>query len=144
MIIRWKEKSSNQPTQTATNIFIFFFFNCQIICGLFSPLINSGLVILFNAEPIHFFFPFKITQTAIGIITDSFNSFSEQKCQILAGSSFLNSNICCFSLSFMTVNDESLSFGQKKHFQDVTLCPENLDGYLLTFLFKHFNVNDEH
>ena len=32
------------------------------------------------------------------------------KCQTFAGSSFLNVRIGCFSLSFMSVNEESLAF----------------------------------
>lgn len=34
--------------------------------------------------------------------------FFKQKCKTFLGSSFLNVQICCFSLSFMVVNDESL------------------------------------
>ena len=39
--------------------------------------------------------------------------------------SFLNLMICCFSVSFLTVTDESLGFGlllrQKKHFKEINL-----------------------
>lgn len=42
----------------------------------------------------------------------------------------LNLRICFYSLSFMTVNEESLGFGllvgQKKQFEDVTLASGKL------------------
>ena len=41
---------------------------------------------------------------------DRFSHFNKQQCETFAGSSFLNVRICCFSLLFMTVNEELLGF----------------------------------
>lgn len=52
-------------------------------------------------------------------------AFKLQKSQRFAGSGFLNLQMCCFSLSFMTVNEESLGFGlwvgqKKQHVMSMT------------------------
>ena len=53
-------------------------------------------------------------------------SLFKQKCQTSAHSSFFDDRTCCFCLSFLTVNTESLGFGllvgEKKQFKDVTLA----------------------
>lgn len=46
------------------------------------------------------------------LLFNHFSCFSSHKCPTFAGSTSLNMRIYCFSLSFMIINEESLSFGQ--------------------------------
>lgn len=67
-------------------------------------------------------------------------SHNIDQCQAFAVSRFLNITICCFSLSFMVVNEVSLGFGQKKQFKEVTWCSGKLWWPFLTIL-GHFKMN---
>ena len=111
--VAWLELQSAdwQPSPQPPPLLLMWkvFNQCDLPCLLQTPTLEVSVVncLQFNNRPVERL------------------SYLQQRCQKLTDSSFLNGRICCFSLSFTIVNEESWDsmplFGQKKRFKDDAL-----------------------